>query len=144
MHYAEVVEIRILKCPTHPLTKRHICHIGVNFFVCGPIFLFKIVLKASIDFATQWRVLKFYIVFLSFKKNKKAFLSLIIRFFPCKFIIYVKKNSFFSFWYWSILKPYYWALGSWIDNYHLQNRKKCSRIFYKKYQVVGISTPFDK
>ena len=37
----------------HPLTKRHICHLGVIFFVCRPIFFLKIVLKLLIDFATQ-------------------------------------------------------------------------------------------
>ena len=44
---------------SHPLTKSHICHLGVIFFLCGPNEKAKIVSKALIDCATQQRVSKF-------------------------------------------------------------------------------------
>ena len=37
----------------HPLTKRHIRHLGVIFFVFDRNFFLKIVFKTLIDFATQ-------------------------------------------------------------------------------------------
>ena len=54
-----VVIIIIIFAVVHPLTKSHICHLGVIFFLCGPNEKTKIVSKALIDCATQQRVSKF-------------------------------------------------------------------------------------
>ena len=49
---------RVANMEVHPLTKSHICHLGVIFFLCGPNEKTKIVSKALIDCATQQRVSK--------------------------------------------------------------------------------------
>ena len=81
----------------HPLTKSHICHLGVIFFLCGPNEKTKIVSKALIDCATQQRVSKFENFSIFFFKNKNIFLPLIITFFSSKFLILGKKTSFVCF-----------------------------------------------
>ena len=116
----------------HRLYKWLICHLGVIFFVYGPIFFLKKVLKTLADFATHGHVSKEQIFFSFFEKIKNAFYPWFSHFFPDKFLIWVKKNSFFIFWYFSILKPCYQALRSAIEKSHSQNRKKDHAFFLKK------------
>ena len=59
----EISGIRQNQQRTHRLYKWLICHLGVIFFVYGPIFFLKKVLKTLADFATHGHVSKEQIFF---------------------------------------------------------------------------------
>ena len=62
----EELERALQLASAHLLTKGHICHLGVIFFVFGPIFFLKKVLKTLANYATQGRISNVDIFFLFF------------------------------------------------------------------------------